>query len=103
MTSRNNLDLKGDIQKHPFAELLVEIIHAKLSGSLRLSLANQKSIIYFRSGAVVYAVSNSREHRLFSVLLRRKKIDQKGLAGLPNLANDLELAVALEEKRSSRR
>ncbi len=99
MTSRNNLDLKGDIQKHPFAELLVEIIHAKLSGSLRLSLANQKSIIYFRSGAVVYAVSNSREHRLFSVLLRRKKIDQKGLAGLPNLANDLELAVALEEKK----
>ncbi len=99
MTSQKNLDLKGNIHQYPFAELLVEIIHAKLSGSLRLARDKQKSIIYFRGGAVVYAVSNSREHRLFSVLLSRRKIDQKTLARFPNLANDLELAVELEEKK----
>lgn len=99
MTAQNNLDLKGDFQKHPFAELLVEIAQAKLSGSLRLTRSKQKAIIYFREGAVVYAVSNAREHRLFSVLLSRKKINQKRLAPFPNLANDLELAAALQEKK----
>jgi curved DNA-binding protein CbpA len=98
MTAHQNLDLKGDFRWHPFAELLVEIGRAKLSGSLRLSRAKQKSIVYFRDGAVVHAVSNSREHRLFNVLLLRKRIDQKTLARVPEFANDLELAVALEEK-----
>ncbi len=99
MTPQNNLDLKGNFQKHPFAELLVEIVQAKLSGSLRLECAKQKSVIYFRDGAVVYAVSNAREQRLFSVLLGRKKIDQKTLSQFPNLANDLELAAGLEDKK----
>ena len=98
MTLQNNLDLKGTLQKHPFAELIVEIVQAKLSGSLRLSSEKKKDIIYFRDGAVVYAVSNAREQRLFSVLLNRKKIDQKTLAKFRNLANDLELAAELEEK-----
>src|SRR5687768_15767079 len=99
MTPQNTLDLKGNFQTHPFAELLVEIIHAKLSGSLRLTHKSHKAIIYFRGGSVVYAVSNGRAQRLFSVLLDRKKIDQKTLARFPNLANDIELATALEEKR----
>ena len=98
MTPQNTLDLKGDFSNHPFAELLVEIVQAKLSGSLRLSSAKQKTIIYFRDGAVVYAACNAREQRLFSVLLNRKKVDQKTLAQFPNLANDLELAALLEEK-----
>src|SRR5687768_8976413 len=99
MTPQNSLELKGDFQHHPFAELLVEIVQAKLSGSLRLTRAQQKTIIYFRDGAVVYAVSNAREQRLFSVLLHRNKIDQKTLSQFPNLANDIELAAGLQEKR----
>jgi tetratricopeptide (TPR) repeat protein len=99
MTPQKNLDLKGNFQNHPFAELLVEILQAKLSGSLRLADAKQKSIIYLRNGAVVYAVSNAREQRLFSVLLKRKKIDEKTLARFPNLANDLELAAELEARK----
>ena len=98
MTAQNTLDLIGDFQRHRFAELLVEIVQAKLSGSLRLAHAKQKTIIYFRDGSVVYAVSNAREQRLFSILLSRKRTDQKTLARFPNLANDLELAAALEEK-----
>jgi tetratricopeptide (TPR) repeat protein len=98
MTAQQNLDLTGDFRQHPFAELVVEIAQAKLSGSLRLTHAKQKSIIYFRDGAVVYAVSNAREHRLFNVLLTRKRIDEKILGRIPQFANDLELAAALEEK-----
>jgi tetratricopeptide (TPR) repeat protein len=98
MTTPNNLDLKGDFQNHPFAELLVEIVQARLSGSLRLSSLKKKCVIYFRNGAVVYAVSNAREQRLFSVLLERRKIDEKTLAQFPNLANDLELLAALEAR-----
>jgi curved DNA-binding protein CbpA len=99
MTSQNNLDLKGDFQKHPFAELLVEIFHAKLSGSLRLANGKKKSIVYFREGGVVYAVSNGRDLRLFTVLLNRKRVDQKTLARVPNLANDLELAAELLQRK----
>lgn len=98
MTAQQNLDLKGDFRQHPFAELVVEIVQAKLSGSLRITHAKQKSIIYFREGAVVYAVSNAREHRLFNVLLSRKRIDEKTLGKIPEFANDLELAAALEAK-----
>ena len=97
MTPQNNLDLKGDFRSHPFGELLIEILQAKFSGSLRLSHAKQKTIIYFRDGSVVYAVSNAREHRLFSTLLRLKKVDQKTLSQFPNLANDVEIAIGLEE------
>jgi curved DNA-binding protein CbpA len=98
MTAQTHLDLKGNFRHHPFAELLVEIAQAKLSGSLRLEHGKQKSVVYFREGAVVYAVSNARDHRLFSILLGRKRIDQKTLAKIPSFPNDLELAAALEEK-----
>ena len=96
MTAPNNLDLTGDFQQHEFAEVLAEVAQAKLSGSLRLARNDQKAIIYFRDGAVVYAVSNSREHRLFNILLQRKRVEQKDLARIPNFANDLELAAQLE-------
>ncbi len=98
MTAQNQLDLKGDFQRHQFAEVLAEIVHAKLSGNLRLTQNDQKSIIYFRDGIVVYAVSNSIEYRLFNVLLQRKRVQQKDLARIPNFANDLELAAELEAK-----
>ena len=98
MTPQNNLDLKGNVQNNPVAELLVEIAQARFDGSLRLSCAKKKSVVYFRKGSVVYAVSNAREQRLFSVLLNRKKIDEKTLARFPNLANDLELGTELVRK-----
>ena len=99
MPPQSNLDLKGDFRSHPFAELMVEIIQAKLSGSLRLSHGKHKAVVYFRNGAVVYAASNSRDLRLFSILLNLRKIDQKALSQYSNITNDAELAVALEESK----
>ena len=98
MTQQENLDLTGDFRAYPFAELLVEIMQGGLSGSLRLSKENEKCVIYFRDGAIVYGVSNSRELRLFNILLTRKKIDQKTLGQFSDLGNDLELGARLVQK-----
>lgn len=98
MTPQKTLDLKGNFRKHPFAELLVEITQAKLTGSLRLSRETQKTIIYFNNGQVVYAVSNARALRLFSILLGQNKIDKQILAKHPDFANDIEFAASLKKK-----
>jgi len=99
MTVQNNLDLKGNFERHRFAEVLAEVVHAKLSGSLRIVRNDQKAIIYFRNGDVVYAVSNAREHRLFSILLQRKRVEQDVITRISNFANDLELSTALEASK----
>ena len=98
MNPTNNLDLQGNFTAFPLAELLVEIAQARLDGSLRISQANQKIIIYFSGGEVVFAVSNERSSRLFDILLRENKIDKKRLIEIPNFTGDMELAKALQEK-----
>ncbi len=95
MTAKNNFEHKGNFARHPFAELLAEIVQAELSGSLRISLGTQKTVIYFRSGDVVYAVSNSKAFRLFNILLRKNRIDTKVISKHPNFANDVEFAAIL--------
>ncbi|MCA1591002.1 MAG: DUF4388 domain-containing protein, partial [Acidobacteria bacterium] len=100
MTPIKNLELKGTFLEHPFAELLVEIAHSRLTGSLRLSNAAKKSIVYFREGALVFAVANARSLRLFSILLDKKKIEQPLLAKFSNFANDLDFVAALVEKNA---
>lgn len=98
MTTQNTLDLSGDIVGHPLAELLVEIAHARLDGSLRLSNGEQKVIVYFNKGTVVFAISNARAFRIFDILLREKKIDQQFLAANPSFTNDMEFARVLIAK-----
>ena len=98
MTPQNTLDLKGIFRIHPFAELLVEIGQARLSGSLRLSHGDRKSIIYFRDGEVVYGVSNAREHRLLGIILELKKADTQRLARMPKFSNDVEFAAGLAKE-----
>lgn len=99
MTPQNSLDHKGTLSANPLAELLVEIEQAKLGGSMRLSKAEGKAILYFRDGSVVYAVSNAREHRLLHILLELKKIEQNRLAGLPKCTNDVELSTMLVREK----
>ncbi len=98
MISTNTLDLQGNFTAFPPAELLVEIIQARLTGSLRLSHKEQKVIVYFSDGEIVFAVSNERASRIFDILLRENKIDKKTLSEIPNFPNDMELAKALIEK-----
>ena len=99
MKQFQNLDVKGDIRTHPFAELLAEIHQNRLNGSLRLASADKKGVIYFRDGEVVYGASNSRDFRLFNRLLLEKKVDQKTLSQFSDLANDFELAARLAARK----
>lgn len=92
---QTNLEVKGNLLDHPLAELLAEIFQSDLSGALRASHAEHKTIIYFESGRVIYAASNARQHRLFHHLLRDGEISAPQLAAIPNFANDVELQTAL--------
>lgn len=98
MTPQNTVDLKGNFDSHPFAELLAEIAQAKLSGSLRLARGEKKTIVYIRGGEVVYAVSNARTFRLFTVLLESGKIDSSVIKSFPNFASDIEFAASLVQQ-----
>jgi curved DNA-binding protein CbpA len=99
MTAPNNLELQGSFQRSPLAELLVELRQTQLDGSLRLERETNKTIIYFKNGEIVFAVSNARSARIFEMLLRAGKIDKQMLAENPCYANDLEFAKILREKK----
>ena len=98
MTPKNDLEIRGSFLTHPFAEVLVEIAHARLSGSLRLDAKEKKSVVYFRNGEIVFAASNSRSLRLYELLLAKGNLSPPDLARVPNFANDFELAAFLEDR-----
>lgn len=98
MTSQSNLDLQGNFRSHPLAGLLVEISQAKLSGALRLSREDRKTMVYFDSGSIIYAVSNARALRFSDYLLDQKRITPEFLAENQNFSNDLEFAVIVQRK-----
>ncbi len=92
MSNQTSLEIKGTLSERPFAELLVETAGATLSGSFRLSKGDKKMIVYLNQGVVVFAVSNLREHRLFSIALSEGKIGEDQLREIPNVANDMKLS-----------
>lgn len=98
MNSPNNLEINGNLTAHPLAELLVEILQSRLDGSLRLSHHDSKTIIYFKNGETVFAVSNQRRHRIFEMLLQAGTITKQRLVEIPEFTNDLVLAKTLQEK-----
>src|SRR5215207_1860307 len=95
MFAPNSTEIKGTFQESPFAELLIEVIQAELSGSFRLSHEEEKVIIYLKAGEVIFAVSNLRQHRLFEMLLQTGRMSKDVLTKIPNFANDFELAERL--------
>lgn len=98
MSNQNNFEVNGTLFDHPHSELLAEIAQSRLSGALRLSRSEQKIVIYFDGGDVVFAASNSKNHRLFHMLIRDEKLFPPQLKEIPNFANDLELKANLLKK-----
>ncbi|MFZ1702269.1 MAG: J domain-containing protein [Pyrinomonadaceae bacterium] len=98
MTPQSELELQGNFLMHPFAELVAEIAQSRLHGSLRTSDKDKKCVVYFKSGEIVFAVSNARTSRLFDIMLERNKLGKEDLAKIPNFANDFEFAAFLKEK-----
>ena len=99
MTPQSDLEIKGNFLTHPFAELVAEISHAGLDGSLVASDQDRKCVIYFKDGSVVFAVSNARSQRLFDIMLRQDRLTKDALVKIPNFANDFELTAYLEENK----
>lgn len=95
MDSQNKLDLEGRLDRHPLAELLIEISHGGLSGALRLEQDERKIVFYFEDGDLVFAASNVREHKLFEILLRLKKVTPAQLSEIKDFVNDLKLKESL--------
>lgn len=96
MEDQNKLEINGSIAANPLAEVAAEIRQAGLDGSLRVANGSLKTIIYFSGGDVVFAVSNARGFRLFSILLEKTAIDKTVLAKCPEFADDRRLAAELQ-------
>ena len=99
MSSQNSLEITGNLNAHPLAELLIEILQSRLDGSLRLSHHNSKTIIYVRHGEVVFAVSNQRQHRIFEILLQSSAVTRQQLVDIPEFTNDFALTKAIGEMK----
>jgi len=97
MTAKSTLEIEGNFLTHPFAELLVEIGEARLTGSLRVSDESKKCVVYFKTGRIVFAVSNARSARLFARLLAADRLKKEDLGKIPNFQNDIELVAFLQD------
>lgn len=95
MTDQKKLELQGIVQRNPIPELIVEINQIGLNGSLRISNRDQKIVVYFDRGEISFAVSNLREHRLFSMLLEQERVSKQDLAKIDDYVNDFRLAHTL--------
>jgi curved DNA-binding protein CbpA len=91
--------MRGTLNEHPLAELIREIVSEKLSGSLRLEQERIKAVAYFATGALVYATSNLRPHRLSEALRRWGVITDAQFSSLNQAGkSDEEVSHALVEQ-----
>jgi len=97
MTQNTSLDLKGIILAYPVAEVLLEVSQGGLSGSLRFERNDQKAIIYFLDGDIIYAVSNEKKFRLGKVLTDHQLVAAEFLSKNRGISSDLQLAEAILE------
>jgi hypothetical protein len=66
--------LRGSLASFRLPDVLTFLASTRKSGTLTLRHESSEAIVYFDSGAVVYAGSNQEVLRLSSVLLRKKRI-----------------------------
>lgn len=95
---KTKLEVEGHLQKHLCAELFAEIAQAEFTGSLRLSRESKKVIVYFENGAMIFAVSNSRENQLFEILLGENIVSKEKLQSIEGFTNDVHLAKKLTDE-----
>jgi curved DNA-binding protein CbpA len=88
--------MNGHLRERPLAELIREIIAAKLSGALRLARERVQAVVYAEAGQIVFARSNLRVHRL-AVCLHRWGVlaEDKLSAHLTEFMSDAEASAAL--------
>ncbi len=90
--------MEGQLSEHPLAELIREGINAKLSGALRLTRERVKVAVYLAEGAVIFAASNLRAHRLSETLKHDPSLKNLNVDRLPTTRSDDQLSAALVER-----
>lgn len=88
--------MNGHLRERPLAELIREIIAARLSGALRLSRERVQAVVYAEAGQIVFARSNLRVHRL-AVCLQRWGVlpEDKLSAHVTEFMSDAEASASL--------
>jgi hypothetical protein len=97
--SKSDRQTEGQLSERPLAELIREIIDADLSGAIRLSNGLAKVVIYFEKGALLFASSNLRAHRLREVL-KRNQIAERQIDEFPSGMSDEEVGAALVRQKA---
>jgi curved DNA-binding protein CbpA len=89
--------MEGLLGQSPLAELIGEINASHLWGALRISRGRVKVAVYFEDGALVFASSNLRKHRLRNFLKERLNSASKEMQ-LPDTATDDEVGALLIQR-----
>ena len=95
--TQQGIEQSGQLDLHPLAELIRETSANGLSGAFRLARERVKSVIYFDAGALVFAVSNLRLHRLAECARRWNFVSAEQLQAVGQTTSDTEMAKALVE------
>ena len=89
--------MEGQLNEHPLAELISEILEKKFSGALRAERERVKAVVYFEAGELLYATSNLRSFRL-TEYLKKRGLDSDLLKS-KNSLSDFALAEGLISRR----
>ncbi len=92
---QQGVERNGQLGEHPLAELIRETAAAGLSGAYRLARERVKCVLYFDEGALLFAVSNLRLHRLAECARRWNFVTEEQLRNIGQQASDAQLAAAL--------
>jgi curved DNA-binding protein CbpA len=87
----------GQLETNPLAELIRAITVQGLSGAVRLSQSHAKAVIYCENGAIIFAASNLRAHRLSDFLKRNNLLSDQQVAALSPKTTDEELFALLAQ------
>lgn len=89
--------MNGQLDEHPLAELISEILDKELAGALRVERQRVKAVVYFDAGKIVYATANLHQLRL------RQYLSKHGLPATvgpsADSASDLTLARNLMDRK----
>src|SRR5205085_2121708 len=87
--------MNGQLSEQPLAELIRELEPNGLSGALRLARERVQAVVYAQAGAIVYARTNLRAHRLTEALRRWGRLTAEQLAVAADAGTEAEASTAL--------
>src|SRR2546423_4511438 len=87
--------MNGQLSEQPLAELIREINAHGLSGALRLTRERARAVVYAQAGAIIYARSNLRAHRLVECLRRWGMLSETQADTFTDRARETETGAAL--------